>query len=179
MSRIDMKRHNAIVDMYNRLHLTLQEIADEFGISRQRVQQILDEYGRVTREEMTVLRQNDKQRLCNIPKYKNLTNPEYSRRMSIPIYTVNKFRVYHPFRERYWDFIKKGKPDECWEWTGYKNKNNYTIICIGNKRYENLSRIIWKKFYGDIPEGHYVHRSCHNRTCYNPNHMYINTNIRG
>jgi hypothetical protein len=75
--------------------------------------------------------------------------------------------------ERFWKYVKKGGENDCWEWVGAKNKNNYGIIKIGGRKGKNMiaSRFSYELHKGKIPDGLHVLHSCDNPPCVNPKHL--------
>lgn len=61
----------------------------------------------------------------------------------------------------------------CWEWVKHK-KNGYGITVLQGK-HEQAHRASWKVFIGEIPDGMQINHRCHNRSCINPDHLYVGT----
>lgn len=82
-----------------------------------------------------------------------------------------------PLEDRYWEKVIKHGPNECWEWTGAKNKKGYGLIGRGGRGdgNERAHRVSWMIHYGPIPEGMFVCHKCDNPECSNPHHLFLGT----
>jgi hypothetical protein len=80
--------------------------------------------------------------------------------------------------ERFWEKVKKGEPNECWEFQGAKNPDGYGIFYIDKQhiRSGGAHRAAWIfSNKTEIPQGLKVLHSCDNPPCCNPAHLSIGT----
>jgi hypothetical protein len=77
---------------------------------------------------------------------------------------------YRPMEVRFWEKVRRGTPEQCWEWTGSRNKG-YGQINIHRKACK-AHRVAWSLAHGDPGEQHVLHR-CDNPPCCNPAHLFL------
>ena len=72
---------------------------------------------------------------------------------------------------RFWRYVAKAGPDDCWLWTGKTEKNGYGRFQVGGKGSSHLGahRYSLQLATGEIPP--VVMHKCDNPPCVNPDHL--------
>lgn len=75
--------------------------------------------------------------------------------------------------QRFWDKVgDRGDPEKCWEWQGGKTGKGYGTIWYEGKD-QPAHRVVLKITDNEFDKDQMVLHKCHNRSCVNPNHLYL------
>lgn len=74
--------------------------------------------------------------------------------------------------EKFWSRVQRGDPDECWPWSGSKQKSGYGDLRFQRKLLR-AHRVAFILINGAIAKSDQVLHECDNPPCCNPNHLFV------
>jgi len=60
---------------------------------------------------------------------------------------------------------------ECWRWGGTCDKGGYGHFMLRGRKWM-VHRVAYELFRTRLNEGEFVHHTCQNKDCYNPEHLF-------
>lgn len=169
-------RDAVLCQMFEAGNYSLQQVGDKFGLTRERVRQILAKHGIDERYKNTLaltLPLNEARELYLIGEDIRII----ARRCGAAWSTVRKYLDADSGLERrrrivrFWQSVKvTADPNRCWEWSTERDKNTRpSTSWEGKHKYSYhiafmLANGYWSKKW--------VLHKCDNHVCCNPNHLY-------
>jgi len=82
-------------------------------------------------------------------------------------------------KARFWTYVQKGAPADCWPWTGAHVPEGYGAFDGSWCGVSQIGahRVSWMLANGEIPTGAHVHHVCRVKGCVNPAHLKLRTPI--
>lgn len=77
---------------------------------------------------------------------------------------------------RFLSRVKKGDPDECWPYQGYRSARGYGFVTEGAAKNTPAHRYMYRLVFGEVPDNKVVCHKCDNPPCCNPNHLWLGSN---
>lgn len=152
---------------------TLQEVGDAFGLSRERVRQIVKGSRAEGGGHANEARDNEIRNLYN----SGVQVRDIAKRIGLSYLRVRGILGLHGWEisqeQRFWNKVIK-HDDGCWEWAGNKTTRGYGRV-RWNGAGEYAHRVSYMIHYGSIPDGMVVMHKCDNPQCTRPDHLQIGT----
>lgn len=181
-------RDKAIATLYIEEAKTLQEVGDIFGITRERVRQILVKQGVTQRfvKQQAIAAEREPVIASQIVEIQKLyeqgvgvsvaakriaKNQWYRVYALLPLITPEQKRNHD--LARFWNLVDKSQ--DCWLWKGRANPiTKRATIAYDNQRYY-LPHLIWLLHHGKLPSGTLMHKDKPSPRCCNVAHWTDST----
>jgi DNA-binding CsgD family transcriptional regulator len=179
--RKNRERDRQIAELWS-TGLTLQAVGDKFGMTRERVRQIIGRYKgkyEAARETAKYAWQDEATALLKDGHSIQHVATALSRSLS-SVTRLLDGSVYRAHKEaRFWSYVDKSDgPDACWPWTRARTAYGYGRYSMRWLKDTNSSahRAAWRLANDSgIPEHLHVLHRCDNPPCCNPAHLYLGT----
>ena len=77
-----------------------------------------------------------------------------------------------PLAERFWGKVDVRGTNECWPWISTPHTGGYGAIKIDGIN-KQAHVVAFELIHGPIPDGFCICRSCDDRKCCNPSHLFV------
>lgn len=75
--------------------------------------------------------------------------------------------------DRFWAKVEKVAEDECWLWTGARDRDGFGLFRDEHGRLRPVHRFSYEWHVESLDPGQFVLHSCPNLHCVNPEHLFI------
>jgi len=111
---------------------------------------------------------------ADIVRSKGLCKLHYQRQWRIGAVEVTRACRHGAVMERFWRHVDRRGDDECWPWTGFRDKDGYGKFRQrrnGKRQNRGAHIVSWEIHNGPVPDGMMVLHKCNNEPCCNPKHL--------
>ena len=115
---------------------------------------------------------------CDQPMHaKTMCKRHYKQANRVGVATPGMKGAHGPVEVRFWYFVQKAGPDECWLWTGNSDKDGYGSIRTPETQLR-AHRVSFQIHNPDVCiDGLLVRHKCNNPPCVNPAHLLPGTHL--
>lgn len=100
------------------------------------------------------------------------TATQWESRLYCSVSCRNKSSIPVPLHLRFWKYVEKALPGECWRWVGVTDEHGYGKLTMPYGQSPiKAHRLSWEMHFGPIPEGAGILHTCDNPNCTNPEHL--------